>query len=78
MADGPKIEPQTQMEYEFGVCGECQYTVNDLHREYPTGTGADTLESTGSLAHLGERLILIVTPHRPTCSLHTNQKACQA
>jgi hypothetical protein len=62
--------------YDYGTCGECNYTVEDLVKDHPNGTS--DAEATARLIHVGDQYFLIVIPHRPTCSLHTNQKECFA
>lgn len=65
----------------LGTCGECNYTVEELTEEYPDGTKGEALEATAMVtAKLGkqgqELRYLVVSPHRPTCPLHTNQRNC--
>ena len=70
MADGLK----TELKYDFGVCGECKYTTEELVRDYPNGS--PNQEATGKVIWIEGQLFMIVTPHRETCSLHTNQHWC--
>lgn len=59
------------MKYDFGICGECKYTTEELVADYPNGS--TTQEATALLLnseHLAEP-ILVVMPHRKTCSFHT-------
>jgi hypothetical protein len=70
MADGLK----TELQYDFGTCGECNYTVEEVVQDHPAG--APMLEATAKVLHVGEELFMIVIPHRTTCSLHTNQHWC--
>jgi hypothetical protein len=74
MADGQKTEKLT---YVFGTCAECNYTVEQLVKDYPNGTRGEALEATAMVtAQLGkageEQQYLVVSPHRTSCSLHTN------
>lgn len=65
----------------FGTCGECNYTAEELMKEFPEGTKGEALEATAmvtaKLSKQGQELrYLVVSPHRPTCALHTNQRNC--
>jgi hypothetical protein len=71
MADGPT----NKMQYDFGICGECKYTTEELVRDYPNGSSNQ--EATALLINntqLQEPL-LVVTPHRLSCSFHTSNHA---
>jgi hypothetical protein len=70
MVDGLKYE--ISITYDFGVCGECKYTTQELVQDHPNGSHDQ--EATGDLIRAGQQWIMIVTPHRETCSQHTKQK----
>jgi hypothetical protein len=72
MADGLK----TELHHIIGICGECRYSGEELMQDYPVGTGPTAVEATGTVVHGVGEVYLVVTPHRPTCSSHTNQKEC--
>lgn len=54
--------------YDYGICGECHYTVEELVKDYPHGT--PDAQATAQLVQAGDRHFLIVIPHKPTCSLY--------
>jgi hypothetical protein len=70
MASGQK----TSLKYDYGICGECNYTIEEMVRDHPQGPG--DLEATASLLALPNTNdhYLVVTPHRKTCSFHTKQE----
>lgn len=83
MANGPTNETECRLTTVFGTCGECNYTTEQLIEEYPNGTEGQALEATAmvtsKLGKKGQELrYLVVSPHRPTCNLHTNQRECLA
>jgi hypothetical protein len=72
MATGPSNE----LQYDFGICGECSYTTEQIVEDHPNGS--PMLEATGKIIHADGKVFMVVIPHRPTCSLHTNQQECHA
>jgi hypothetical protein len=52
--------------YDFGTCGECQYTTEQLVEDYPNGTS--DAQATAQLITAGDQYFIIVIPHRTTCS----------
>lgn len=61
------------LKYDFGICGECKYSIEEMVRDNPDG--APDLEATSILAHVkGKAAVLVVLPHRSTCIFHTNQR----
>lgn len=58
--------------YDFGTCGECQYTAEQLVEDYPHGTS--DAQATAQLITAGDQYFIIVVPHRPTCSQYQQPK----
>lgn len=70
MANGQK----TELQYDFGTCGLCNYTTQEITARYPDGTQGTALEATAMVVHAGDKMFLIVTPHRETCPMHSTQR----
>lgn len=64
------------LKYDFGTCGACNYSVEELLRDYPNGSGGEPLDASAILVKVpnSEEQYLVVMPHRTNCPFSTQQK----